>query len=270
VKPLSEVKTTIADTLTKQKEAQTEQAFAQQLASEAQLKGLATTATAHHLKVTSSDFVATGATLPGMNDSSKFLTAAFAAQKGGAPQLVDTGDGGYAVFQVAGINPPHTPTFDEYKSHVLDDFRDQQVTALLARKTNELADRAHAEHDLAKAAREVGASIKTSDLVGRDAQVPEIGALSSAAPSLFDLSVDAISNPINNGTTGVVAKIVEKQAPTAEDLAKNLDSQRDTLLNQRRDQMYEVFVSDLVSKYEKGGRVLLNRKMQQPSPLSGT
>ncbi len=90
---------------------------------------------------------------------------------------------------MADIKPAHTPTFDEYKSHILDDFRDQQVTALLARKTNELADRAHAEHDLAKAAKEVGATIKTSDLVGRDQQVPDIGLLSTAAPSLFDLNV---------------------------------------------------------------------------------
>jgi peptidyl-prolyl cis-trans isomerase D len=65
-----------------------------------------------------------------------------------------------------------------------------------------------------------------------------------------------------------VAKIVDKQAPSADDIAKNLDSQRDALLNQRRDQMYEVFVSELVTGYEKSGRVLLNKKMQQ-TPMNG-
>ena len=270
LKPLSEVKSAITDILTKQKEAQAEQAFAQQLATRAQKVGLAQAAADDHLNVVISDFVASGATLPGLSDSSKLLTAAFAAQKGGAPQVADTGDSTYAVFQVADISPAHTPTFAEYKSHVLDDFRDQQVTSLLARKTNELADRAHAEGDLAKAAKEVGATIKTSDLVGRDQQVPDIGALSSSAPSLFDLNVGQISSAINNGTTGVVAKIVDKQAPSAEDEAKNFDSTRDTLLNQRRDQMFQVFVSDLVNSYEKAGRVLLNRKFQQRPPLSGT
>ena len=54
-------------------------------------------------------------------------------------------------------------------------------------------------------------------------------------------------------------------------MAKNLDSTRDTLLNQRRDQMYSVFVSNLVSTYEKADRVLVNRKLQQqPNPLNGT
>lgn len=269
--PLSEVRSSIVDLLTKQKEAQAEQAFAQQLATEAQKTGLAATAAAHHLKVQTTDFVAAGATLPDIADSGKFLGAAFAAQKNAPPQTVDAGDGAYAVFQVTDVNPARTPTFAEYKSHVLDDFRDQQVTSLLARKTNELADRAKAEHDLAKAAKEVGATIKTSDLVGRDQQVPDVGELSTGeAASLFDLNVGQISGPINNGTTGVVAKIDQKQAPTPEDIAKNFDSTRETLLNQRRDQMYEVFVSNLVNQYEKAGRVLLNRKMQQRSPLSGT
>ena len=269
VKPLSEVKSTIVDTLTKQREAQAMQAFAQQLAAEAQKTTLAATAAAHHLKVITSDFVASSATLPGLSDSAKFLTAAFSAPKNGPPQMADTGDGGYAVFQVADIAPAHTPSFADYKSHVLDDFRDQQVTSLLARKTSELADRAKAENDLAKAAKEVGATIKTSDLVSKDQQVPEIGALASAAPSLFDLNVGQISAPINSATTGAVAKIVDKQAPTDADITKNFDSTRETLLNQRRDQMYEVFVSDLVSGYEKAGRVLMNPKLAQ-SPLSGT
>jgi peptidyl-prolyl cis-trans isomerase D len=268
-KPLDEVKNTIVDILTKQKDAQAEQAFAQQLSAQAQQTSLAQAAAAHHLKVVTSDYVPQGATLPDLTDSSKLITAAFAAKANSAPETASTGDTSYAVFQVADIKPAHTPTFDEYKSHVLDDFRDQQVTALLARKTSELADRAHAEHDLAKAAKEVGATIKTSDLVGRDQQVPDIGLLSSAAPSLFDLSVGAVSNAINNGTTGVVAKIDDKQEPSAEDIAKNFDATRDTLLNQRRDQAFEVFVTNLVSTYEKADRVLINRKMQEQAPLSG-
>ncbi|HEY1501316.1 MAG TPA: peptidyl-prolyl cis-trans isomerase [Acidobacteriaceae bacterium] len=269
-KSLDEVKSSIVDTLTKQVEAQAEQSLVNQLASEAQKSSLAQAAAAHHVPVVTSDFVATGATLPGMSDSSKLLTAAFAAKPGSPVQVATTGDNSFAVFQLIDVNPAHTPTFEEYKSHVLDDFRDQQVTSLLARKTNELADRAHAEHDLAKAAKEVGATIKTSDLVGRDQQVPDIGSLAQSAPALFDLNIGQISNAINNGTTGVVAKIDDKQQPTADDSAKNFDSTRDGLLNQRREQMYGVFANDLVSSYEKASRILVNRKMQQPGPLSGS
>ena len=270
IKPLDEVKASIVETLTKQKEAQTEQAFAQQLAAEAQKSGLARTAAAHHLQVVSTGFVARDANLPGMTDSSQLLAGAFTAQPGAAPQVAAIGNGDYAVFQVAAIEPAHTPTFAEYKSHVLDDYRDQQVVELLANKTSELADRAHAENNLAKAAKEVGATLETSGLVGRDQQVPDIGDLSTAAPSLFDLNVGQISSAIKTQTTGVVAQLVDKQEPTPQEIATNFDATRDRVLSQRRDQFFQVFASDLMERYTKAGRILVNRKMQQQMPLSGT
>jgi peptidyl-prolyl cis-trans isomerase D len=268
VQSLDEVKASIVQALSAQMQAQAAQTYAQQLAGEAQKSGLAQAASAHHLQVVTTGFVENGASLPGLTDSSKLLTAAFAAKKGAAPQVSSDGNG-YAVFQVADTQAAHSPTFDEYKSHILDDFRDEQLPQLLARKTNELADRAHAENDLEKAAKELGATVKTSDLVGRDQQVPDIGQLSSAAPSLFDLNNGQISSAINTGQAGVVAKLTDKQEPSADDITKNLNTTRESILNQRRDEMYEVFVSSLEQSYEKTGRIRVNRRAQQ-SPFGNS
>ena len=175
-KPLDEVKPTIVALLTRQKEAQQEQTYAQQLASEAQKNGLAKTAEAHRLQVVTTDYLQQSGIVPGLPDGSKLLSGAFTAKQGGAPQIAPTGEG-FAIYQVAEVKAAHAPSFDEYKSHVLEDYRQQQLPALLARKTNELAEKARAGNDLAKAAKEVGASMKTSDLVARSAQVPEIGQL---------------------------------------------------------------------------------------------
>ena len=271
IKPLSEVKDAIVAILTKQQEQQEAVAYARQLANEAQQTSLDKVAAAHHLKVTTANGLTTSSTLPNLADSSKLISQAFTTKENAAPQVADTGSGTYAVFQVKSIAPAHTPTFAEYKSHVLDDYRDQQVTQLLARKTQELADRAHAEDSLTKAAKEVGATIETSGLVGRTDQVPDIGQLSSTAPSLFDLQVGQISKAINTGNTGVVAKLTDKQLPSQAEIEQNFASTRETLLNQRRDQLYEVFVSNLVNRYQKAGRILVNRKMaQNPPPLSGS
>jgi peptidyl-prolyl cis-trans isomerase D len=267
-RPLDEVKAEITATLTRQNEAQAEQAFAQQLSTEAAKTGLGATAAAHHLQVTTTDFLSQSAVVPGVADGSHLLTGAFGAKKNAPPQVASTGDG-YAVYQVADIQPAHAPDFATYKSHVLDDYRDQQLPQLLAAKTNDLASRAKADNDLAKAAKELGATVKSSDLVGRDAQVPDIGALASVAPQLFDLNTGQLSTPINTGHTGVVAKITDKQLPTSEDIAKNLDATRDALLEQRRDEMFEVFISNLQNVYEKDGRVRMNRKLQQQGPLGG-
>jgi peptidyl-prolyl cis-trans isomerase D len=263
-RPLDEVKPEIVALLTRQKEAQAEQAFASQLAQEAQKNGLDKTAQAHHLQTVTTNYLEQSAVVPGLADGSQLLTSAFSAKPGSAPLVASTGDG-YAVFQVKDIQAAHAPTFDEYKSHILDDYREEQLPQLLARKTNELADKAHAENDLEKAAKEVGATVKTSDLVGRDAQVPDVGQLASVAPTLFDLNTGEISKAINTGRTGVVAKLLDKQLPSPDDVRKNFESTRDALLNQQREQMFEVFLSNLMAKYEKEGRIRINRRAQQQS-----
>ena len=267
-RPLSEVKADIQATLTRQKEGQQEQAFAQQIATEAQRTGFAATAAAHHLQVVTTDFLSQASVVPGLPDGSKLLAQAFAAKKGDAPQVSSTGEG-YAVFQVTDIQAAHAPTFADYKSHILDDYREQQLPQLLATKINELAMKAKAENDLAKAAKEVGATVKSSDLVGRDAQVPDIGALASAAPQLFDLNVGQLSGPINTGRTGIVAKLVDKQEPTGDDIAKNFDQTREAQLEQRREEAFAVFITTLQEKYEKEGRIRMNRKAQGSSPFGG-
>ncbi len=267
-KPLEEVKTDILATLTRDKEAQQEANYAQQLAAEAAKSGLSSVAAAHHLQLVTTDYLPQAATVPGLTDSSKLLTAAFTAKQGSAPQAAPVGDG-YAVFQVEGIKPAHAPTFDEYKAHLLDDFRQQQLPLLLAKKTNELADKAKADGNLAQAAKEVGATVKTSDLVDSTAQVPEIGQLASAAPDLFNLNVGQISKAINTGSAGIVAKIDEKQEPSAADIAKNLDTTREKLLADRREQMFAVFVTDLTNRYEKGGLIRINKRAQTSLPTQG-
>ncbi len=108
----------------------------------------------------------------------------------------------------------------------------------------------------------MGIPVKTSDLVGRTGQVPDIGQLSSTAPQLFDLNPGQVSGPIDTARNGIVVKLVDKQQPGADEIAKNFDATRDKLLNDRRDQMFEVFVSSLVDQYQKQGRIHVNAKTQ--------
>jgi peptidyl-prolyl cis-trans isomerase D len=261
LKSLDEVKAQILATLTRQAEGDQQANFAQQIATEAAKSGLAKTAEAHHLQVVTTDYVPKEAVLPGLPDGSKLLALAFSAKPGSAPQVSSTGEG-FAVFQVEDLKAAHAPTFEEYKTHLVDDFREQQLPQLLARKTNELADKAHAENNLAQAAKEVGAIIKSTDLVGHTGQVPDIGDLSTSAPDLFDLKVGQISKAINTGHSGIVAKIDDKQEPTPDEIAKNFDTTRESLLNERREQMFAVFVTSLTDSYQKSGGIRMNKRAQ--------
>lgn len=258
IKPLSDVKAEILSTLTQQQTAQAAQAYAEQLVQQAAQEGLAKTAAAHHLTVTTSSPIQQGANLPNMQDSSKLVSAAFSAKANATPQLAGTGDG-FAIFQVTNIDPAHAPTFAAYKSQILSDYRDDQLPGLLAQKTNELAAKAHSLNSLAQAAKQMGATLMTSGLVARTDQVPEIGQLQQAAPSLFTLGPGDISKGINTGRSAVVAQITQKQLPDAADIAAHFEETRQALLNQERDQMFAVFLTNLQHRYEKEGRIRINK-----------
>lgn len=255
---LNEVLPEIQATLIQQQTAAAESQYAQKLSSEAQKDGLAKTAAAHHLQLATTQPLARQGTIAALPDSSQLLNKAFATKPNDAPQAATTGEG-YAIFQVKSIVPPHAPTFAEWKDHVLSDYRDQQVPALINKKTRDLAEKAQSMNDLAKAAKAVGAKVETSDLVTASDQVPDLGQVGEVAPQLFKLNVGNISGPINAMSAGIVAKIVDKQQPTPAEMAKNMDKTRDAMLEQQRDQAFNVFVSSMMDKYRQHGLIRMGK-----------
>jgi peptidyl-prolyl cis-trans isomerase D len=263
-KSLDEVKAEIVPVLEQQKAGAAEQALATQLVSQSKNGGLEKAAAAKGLKVVTTDYVAKDGVIPGLADGSGVLTQAFAA-KPNVPAAASTGDG-FAVFQVVDVKAAHAPAFADYKSHILDDYREQQVPLLLNAKLSKLDDRAKVLNDLKKAAAEMNVPLKTSELVGKDGQVPDLGAMSGPGAVAFTLAKGAISGPINTGRVGVVLSVTDKQEPTAEDIAKNFDQQKEALLSEQRDEIFRVYIGTLTEKYEKGGAVRYAQK--QPAPGS--
>jgi peptidyl-prolyl cis-trans isomerase D len=263
VKPLAEVKDSIVQMVSQQKLGAAEQQFAAQLADEAKKSGLDKTAAAHGLHAVTTDYVAKDGVIGGLSDAAALLTQAFTTDKGSAPATVSTGDG-YAVFQVLDVKTAHAPDFAEYKSHILDDFREQKVPQLIEQETSKLDDRAKVLNDLKKAAAEMKITVKSSDLVGQEAQVPDIGAMSGPGSVAFSLAKGGISGPINAGQAGVVLSVTDKQEPSAEDMAKNFDTTREQLLNSQRQEIFQVFLGTLSKKYQDGGGVRLTKQAAPP------
>ena len=260
---LNEVLPTIQATLIREKSAAAQENYARALTSEAIKNGLDKTAAAHHLQVVTTPPVGEQGVIAALPDGSQLLAKAFQSKQGDPAQYAPTGEG-YAIFQVTGVTPAHAPTFADWKSHVLDDYRGEQLPALLSQKTKELADKAKSMNDLAKAAKAMGATVKTSDEVTLAGQVPDLGQVGQVAPQLFDMTPGSISGPINAGRTGVVAKLLEKQEPSADDMAKSFDLMRDQILEQRRAEAFNVFASNIINDYKKHNLVQINAKAQTP------
>jgi peptidyl-prolyl cis-trans isomerase D len=265
VKPFAEVKASIIEQLQSQKAASAAQNYANLLTAEAQKNGLDKTASAHNLHIITTDYVAKGAVIPSLADSSGLLAAAFSAPKGAAPQSASSGEG-YAIFQVQDIKAAHAPDFASYKSHILDDYRSQKTPELLNAQLIKLSDLAKRLGDLHKAAAQMNLNVKSSELVGRDAQITDIGSLTGAASVVFTMPVGGISGPINEGVNGAVLQLTDKQEPSAADIAQHFDETKQALLNQQRQEAFSVFVDSLMNRYEKAGAIIYSKKPAQ-SPL---
>jgi peptidyl-prolyl cis-trans isomerase D len=220
------------------------------------------------LTVITTDFVSATDPLHGVGTAKDLDSALFAAKKNDPAGTAPTSQG-YAIYQVTDIQPPQTPTFEQIKAQVGGQFQEQRAQALLAQKTQELADRAHAEHDLKKAAKDLGATIKTSDLVDSTAQVPDLGPMNGAAAVAFNMKPGDISGPLQGGPNGAVLTVLEVQTPSPAEVKQNWDRAKDSLLEQKRSTFEGLYVQGLRDRLEKEGKIKINKaEMQRLSSLS--
>lgn len=260
LKPLAEVRPALEEAL-KQDKIKTEMAKASADAEAiAQKQGLEKAAAKYGTQVVESNLVGRADALPGIGAQPPLMDAVFAATDKSGPQATQTPQS-TVVFEVTKIVPPRTPSFEEIKDRVTSEFKNQRAAAILSTKTREMGDRAHAEHDLGKAAKEAGATFKTSELVSRTQPVPDIGSMSGPANVAFTLKQGEISGPLNLGASQAVLQIVERQEPNTSgpEYDKQRDQLRERLSMQRRQQMINQFVADLGTRLEKEGKVKINK-----------
>ena len=171
-------------------------------------RGLEKAAAAKGLNVINTDFVSRTDNLPGIGNSPQFMSAVFGQAEKAPPDQVPVAAGIRGVRGTGDQASGSRRRLRRFAAGWKQNSRTNAWPRLLSQKTQELADRAKAEHDLKKAAKEAGAAMKTSDFVLPDGQVPDIGSMTGRAAVAFTLKPGEISGPITNGNTGVVLSIL--------------------------------------------------------------
>jgi peptidyl-prolyl cis-trans isomerase D len=259
VKPLDEVQSQIEPILKQQKAQQVAQKQAEALLKQAQAQGIDAAAAAQGVPVITSDFFSRKDTLPGLGPANQFMDAVFTATEKSPPDVAPASQG-IVVFQLLGIKPAATPTFEEIRSRVEEEFKNERSGVLLSQKTQELSDRAKAEHDLKRAAKELGAAVKTSDSVLPDGQVPDLGSMTGQAAVAFTMKPGDISGPITSGANGVVLALLQNDKPSDADYAAKRDQIRDALLQSKQQELFGLFISSLRDQMEKSGKIKINQE----------
>lgn len=257
-KTLDEVKAEIEPVLKHQKAQQLAQKEADDVLKQARAQGLDAAAASAKLQVINTDFFGRKDMLPGLGPATQFMDAVFTAVEKAPPDMAPASQG-VAVFHLEAIKPAATPTFEEIRSRVEEEFKNERSSVLLSQKVQELSDRAKAEHDLKRAARELGAAVKTSDLVLPDGQIPDVGSMSGQASVAFNMKPGEISGPINSGQTAAVLAVLDNQKPSDADFAEKRDQIRDALLSGKQQELFGLFVSNLREQMEKSGKIKINQ-----------
>ena len=269
MKTLDEVKGEIEPILKHQKGQQVAQKQGEALLKDARATTLEAAAAKMGIPVITSDFFGRKDMLPGLGPANQFMDAVFAATEKSPPDVAPASQG-IVVFQLLGVKPASTPTFEEIRSKVEEEFKNERSSVLLSQKLQELSDRAKSEHDLKRAAKELGATLKTSDLVLPDGQVPDVGSMAGQASVAFTMKPGDISGPINSGPNGVVLSVLASEKPTDADYAAKRDQIRDSLLQEKQQEVFGLFVTNLRDQMEKSGKVKINQEEMKALTRTGS
>ncbi len=84
--------------------------------------------------------------------------------------------------------------------------------------------------------------------------------MTGQAAVAFTLKPGEISGPITSGGNGVVLNVLENQQPTDADFAAKRDQIRDSLLQDKQQELFGLFVANVRDQMEKSGKIKINEE----------
>ncbi len=122
VKTLAEAKPEIESVIARDKAKAAAEALSHTVEAEARTNGMEKAAKNHGLQVVDIGYFARSESLPGIGNAPAFMDAVFAAKPMAPPASVATPQG-FAILQVTDVKPPSTPTYEEVKDRVEQQFK---------------------------------------------------------------------------------------------------------------------------------------------------
>jgi peptidyl-prolyl cis-trans isomerase D len=241
-RPLAEVQAQIEDQIKWQRAQDEAQRTADDIA--AQLKrpeDLDTVGKPRGLTVAESGFFAREEPISGLGMAPAAAEQAFTLEQGTVSPAVRTPQG-FAFITVTGRQDAYVPKLEEVMSRVRDDVLKKKATDAAQQKAAEIAGQLKSGNFEA-VAKTAGLEVKTTDLIARGAPIADAGVSPAIDAAAFALPAGAVSDPITTETGAVVVKVLEKKAPTAEEIAAGRQQTKDELMNERRGRFYAAYMA---------------------------
>ncbi len=240
---LEEVRAQIEDSLKFERAQKEAERIANELAGKLpKPEDLDTVAKARGLTVNESGFFGREeGMITGLGMAPSVAQRAFEMKPGEVSEAI-RGPQGYVFITVTGTQESRLPTLDEVKSRVREDLQKKKGVEAARQKASSIADQLKSG-DFTAAAKAAGLEVKTTELVIRGTALPDMGIKPEVDAVAFALAVGGVSDPIVTDTGAVVVKVLERQSPTPEEIAKGRDNVRMQLLNQQRQRFFASYMA---------------------------
>jgi peptidyl-prolyl cis-trans isomerase D len=196
---------------------------------------------AHGIPVQESGFFSRDEPILGLGASPEAVTRAFDLKADAVAGPIRT-PRGYAFEAVSARQDPYPPKLDEVKERVRDEVIKQKARDLSRQRAAELAAKLKTAPDFEKAAKAAGVQVKTTELITRDAPLPDLGVAATPGDTAFALAVGAVSDPMPTDAGTAIMKVLEKKEVTSLEWAAAKDKFREELLADRRSRFFTAYM----------------------------
>ena len=194
------------------------------------------------LTASETDFFGREDPVPGLGAAPQVATAAhlLADDQVSAPTPSPLGP---VFMTVTAERAPHIPMLDQVKDRVRDDLIRTRATELSRQRAAAIAATLRSAPDFAGAAKAQGFEAKETELVARKSPLPDIGVSAEVDEAVFSLPTGSVTEPITTGDATVIARVVERDEVTPEELKQGKDAFREQLLSERRGRFFTAYMA---------------------------
>jgi parvulin-like peptidyl-prolyl isomerase len=156
---------------------------------------------------------------------------------------------------LTGKQDPYLPKLDEVKTKVRDDVLKQKAIDAARQKAASLTATLKSG-DFEKAAKAAGLDVTTTELITRGAPIGNAGASPALEAAAFSLPQGGVSDPIVTDNGAAIVKVVERKDIAADELAKQKDSLKNEILNERKNKFFAAYMTKARQKM----KITINRE----------
>lgn len=193
------------------------------------------------LTVGESPFFSEDEPIAGLGMAPAVSARAFELDEGDVSEAIRTQQG-FVFITVTGKQDSYVPKLDEVAQRVREDVIQRKALDAARSRATEAAAQLKAG-DFNAAAKAAGVEVQTTELITRGMPIGAIGSHPAVDAVAFSLPAGGVSDPITTESGAVIVKVLERQEPTAEEIATGKQALRDELLNQRKNQFYASYMN---------------------------